>query len=267
MTSIKMMLMFAAHATATPDHHCVSPIDPGRGNSVECWGGCSTTPIFGCGCDFITVGSHCHLEDLKYSSHDGCALGGCKEACRVTCDALPTTTTTTTPSCSAIDTEGDWIAHEVIQGTTTYTIEVGIQRQYSQSNSSSWADSVTSKVGLSFKFASAGVDKTVAQSTANEYTGLWSVEKDGHITNSVTFGAGDVGKQWWQYIIVIKDNCSHTEQTLTRDYAFTQGAWQKPCCPAGWGEFPNHTTDYQACHAPAVKASWCSSTAEYFNAM
>lgn len=265
MTSIKMMLMFAAHATATPDHHCVSPIDPGRGNSVECWGGCSTTPIFGCGCDFITVGSHCHLEDLKYSSHDGCALGGCKEACRVTCDAPKTTTTTTTPSCSATDTDGDWIAREVIQGATTYSISIGTQKQHSQSNTASWSSSVTKSAGANFKFASAGVDSNVAQTTANEYAGLWSVSTTADY--SVNFGAEDVGKQLWQYIIHIQDDCSHSETTFTRDYALTQGVWEKPCCPAGWGAPPNHTTDYQACHAPAEKASWCSTTAEYFTAV
>lgn len=267
-----MILMLAAHAKAdcdasvTPQNKCSGTVDPGPGENEYCWGGCSTTPIFGCDCSFVKAGSNCHVEKMSIKSGSGCLVGGCKRACCVQCDGTPSTTATTTPTptCSATDTDGDWISIETLQGAIELSISYGTVKTNSESNTSSWSNSVTKAVKVGFKFASAGVNSTVAQTTANQYADQWSAFKLSKYT--VSFPATDAGKQLWQYVINIQDNCSHSVQTLTMDYSLTEGVYQKPCCPAGWGQAPNHTTDYQACHAPAEKASWCSSTAEYFTA-
>jgi hypothetical protein len=162
--------------------------------------------------------------------------------------------------CSANAASGDWIAHEVIEGQVTYTLEHGTAKKHSESKTKEWSKSVTTTVGAKFSFASASVATTIGQSTSKSYSNEWSSSTT--VSYSVTFPDSDAGKQLWQYVININDDCSHSEQTLTKDYALTEGRWQKPCCPAGYGD-KGHGSDYQTCHSPAKKAKWCS-TAEYF---
>jgi hypothetical protein len=162
--------------------------------------------------------------------------------------------------CSANAASGDWISHEVIQGEVKYTMEHGTAKKHSESKTNEWSKSVTSTVGAKFSFASASVSTKIAHDTSSSYSNEWSSSTT--TKYSVTFPNSDSGKQLWQYVININDDCSHNERTMTKDYALTAGRFQKPCCPAGYGA-GDHKQDYQACHSPAKKASWCSS-AEYF---
>lgn len=163
--------------------------------------------------------------------------------------------------CSASSANGDWVPRETIQGETTYSIQHGTSKSHSESKTKEWSQSVTRTVSKGFKFGSASVSNEISHSTSKSYSNEWSSNTLASYT--VTFKDTDRGKQLWQYIIKIKDDCSHAEQTLTKDWALTAGKWQKPCCPPGYGG-GGHTTDYQACHSPAHKASWCSTDVEYF---
>merc|ERR1712127_810106 len=163
--------------------------------------------------------------------------------------------------CSASNANGDWIAHEVIQAEVTYTYQHGTAKKHTESKSKEWSQSVTTAVTSKFEFGSVSVSNEIGHKTVDSYSNEWS--SNSLSSYQVTFKDKDDGKQLWQYVINIKDDCTHTEETFTRDYALTAGKWQKPCCPPGYGG-QGHTTDYQSCHSPAKKAKWCSSDAVYF---
>jgi hypothetical protein len=163
--------------------------------------------------------------------------------------------------CSATNAKGDWVARETIQGQTEYSIQHGTSKKHAESKTKEWSQSVTTTVTAKFEFGSASVSNEIGHKTADSYSNEWS--SNSLSSYQVTFKDKDDGKQLWQYVIKIEDDCTHTEQTFTRDYALTAGKWQKPCCPPGYGG-QGHTTDYQSCHSPANKAKWCSSDAEYF---
>lgn len=163
--------------------------------------------------------------------------------------------------CSANSANGDWVAREVIQGETEYWIQHGTSKSHSESKTKEWSNSVTTTVEAKFGFAGASVSNTIGKSTSQSYSSEWS--RNDQTGYKITFHEDVRGKQLWQYIIHIKDDCSHAEQTLTKDYALTANRNQKPCCPPGYGS-KGHTTDYQGCDAPAKKASWCSKDVEYF---
>lgn len=272
------LLSCIGSASAAATAQCSAGVTPGQDcsdpditfvtaySTDDCCNACAAQP--GCGA-FVFVGGqgdYAQQALIGGSRRRSKAPNRCylKYSCSPTGGCDQCTAGTVAPPCTATSADGDWVAHEVIQAQVTYGLQHGTAKSHAESKTQSWSKSVTKTVSGGFSFAKVTASKTIGSGTSQTYSDEWSANTE--VSYSVTFPAEDAGLQLWQYVINIEDSCGHTEQTKTTDYALTAGRYQKPCCPAGYGG-PGHTIDYQVCHAPATKASWCSTTAEYFTAV
>jgi hypothetical protein len=147
--------------------------------------------------------------------------------------------------CSATGVTGQWEQRYVISAPTQETWMHGTEKKYSESKSEEWSQTVTAQVGATWSLlgaeGSVSITKEVAHETSQSYQDEWSVNDQQ--TFSITWGKEDVGKQAWQFVFYPTDSCGHTEETLVKNYALTEGAFRMPCCAPGYGiDMPFYTT-------------------------
>lgn len=150
--------------------------------------------------------------------------------------------------CKANKVSGQWVYQYTIPAATTETWKEGTEKKYTESKTEQWTQSVSITTELSWEFLGMGgkidITAAVAHSTTNAYSHEWATTTEHDF--SVTWSQDMVGKAAWQFKFDEYDTCHHKENTLTREYAVTEGQWRQPCCVPGWSvDAPHYTT----CHS------------------
>jgi len=138
-----------------------------------------------------------------------------------------------------------------IAAPTVESWKHGTTKTYAESKTEEWSRSVTETVSSGFDLegisGSVEISGTWAQSTSQTYSSEWSTNNE--FDFSVSWGSEDVGKMSWQFNFAPQDSCGHTELSLTKEKALTEGRWRPPCC------LPGYSTDapfYSKCHSGSV---------------
>lgn len=150
------------------------------------------------------------------------------------------------PSIAATAAAGRWVYLRALSGDQTLRIMHGTTKAGSETTTNSWATSVTTTVSTSLAFGSFGSDVSVETSVANEqshaYSSEWGANSEEEFT--VYFSSSYEGKILWQWQFFVEDNYGNQLNPKTRDYAITNGRYERPRC------FPGYATDqvaYQTC--------------------
>lgn len=148
--------------------------------------------------------------------------------------------------CRANHVKGKWQYRYTIAGATTETWKHGTMKTHSESKTEEWSKSVSISVSEGFELdgesSSIKVDTSISHKVSQTYTNEWSVNDE--VDFSVAFGSSDVGRAAWQFVFDEHDTCSHSERTVTREFALTATAASMPCCIPGYATDAPH---YKTC--------------------
>jgi len=142
--------------------------------------------------------------------------------------------------CAAENVLGSWHPKFSVASATTATLTYGVSKTDSRTTTQEWNTQVSTKATSSVQVSAFGVTagggaevgSSIGMSRTNQYSESWTVSQTEEF--SVTFDGDDAGKYLWQFEFDIDDTCLGGEQTTTRAFAITAGAFEEPCCVPGY---------------------------------
>lgn len=147
--------------------------------------------------------------------------------------------------CVASDVQGSWTPRMVISAPIDETWMHGTSFKDTDSYTSDWSVSVTAEVSADLIVASSKVSTEITAEVSQTYQREWTDTEQHEFT--VHFTSDYVGKQSWQFVFTTHDNCNRDTDSLTREFAATEGIWRAPCCLPGYSiDAPAYTKCYSS---------------------
>lgn len=197
-------------------------------------------------------GGHRPIEHLQMTKHDDCPIGSRVHAASGKTededmqagDHAHYIYLCASKGCTASDVQGSWTPRMVISAPIDEKWMHGTTLKHSESHTSDWSISVSSQVSAGLKVGpSAKVSTQISHHVSQTYEREWTDLEQHDFT--VHFTSEYVGKQSWQFVFTTHDNCNRKTDSLTREFATTEGQWRVPCCLPGYAiDAPAYTQCY-----------------------
>jgi len=150
--------------------------------------------------------------------------------------------------CTAKAVTGKWKYKFTVVAPTTQKWSHGTEKTDTRTKTEEWEESVTATVSQGWSLfgndGSVEISGTIAHSTSEGYSSEWSTSESEEF--QVEFKEDAVGKVTWQFVFSPADSCGNRLNSVTKEYALTEGMWRPPCCVPGWSV---DAPVYKTCHS------------------